>query len=505
MKKITLTVLLSAAIILFVNLVSNEYFFRVDFTEDKQYTLSHATLDMLKSLENPVTVTAYFSENLPPNIGGVKKYLEEMLIEYKQLSGDNVVYKFINPNKDEKTEQEALREGVQPVMINVREKDQMKQQKAFLGAVLKLGNQKEIIPIVQPGAALEYELSSSIKKMIVKDKPDIGFLQGHGEPSLAEINQAVEALSILYDVKPLSLNDSTPIPAGYKTIFILRPTDSVPKAQLSKLDAFLNQGGNLFVALNEVDGDFQNMMGRATHSNVADWLKSKGVTVESSFVTDSNAGSVTVQQQQGLFTISSQVQFPFLPVISNFADHPVTKGLSGIVMKFISPVKFSAEASDSSVSFTPLAFSSGHSGLLPAPQYFDIQKQWTDADFPLQKQTVAGVVEKKLSDGKSYRITVIGDADFPINGPQGQAQPLAPDNVNLLVNAIDWMSDDTGLIDLRTKGVKYRPLEDVKDTTKTFLKYLNFLLPIVLLTLYGLIRSQINRNKRIKRMQENYE
>jgi hypothetical protein len=73
-----------------------------------------------------------------------------------------------------------------------------------------------------------------------------------------------------------------------------------------------------------------------------------------------------------------------------------------------------------------------------------------------------------------------------------------------MVNSIDWLSDDTGLIELRTKGITNRPLDQIEDGKKTFLKYLNFLLPIFLIILYGIFRSRNNKIKEIKRMQENY-
>lgn len=79
-----------------------------------------------------------------------------------------------------------------------------------------------------------------------------------------------------------------------------------------------------------------------------------------------------------------------------------------------------------------------------------------------------------------------------------------PDNISLFVNAIDYLSDDTGLIELRTKGVSNRPLDQLEDGKKAFLKYLNFLLPILLVVIYGLFRMQYNRNLRNKRMEEGY-
>ena len=163
--KITTTIILITAIVLVVNLLSKRYNLRLDFTEDKQYTLSEATKDILKNLDEPVTVKAYFSENLPAHIAKTKDDFNDMLIEYSSISKGMVVYEFISPNEDQEIEKQAMQDGVQPIMINVREKDQVKQQKAFMGAVIELGEQKETIPFIQPGAAMEYSLSSSIKKL----------------------------------------------------------------------------------------------------------------------------------------------------------------------------------------------------------------------------------------------------------------------------------------------------------------------------------------------------
>src|ERR1043165_5158602 len=130
-------IILLIGIIILVNVASDSYFFRLDFTGDKRYTLSDATLNILKSIKEPITVKAYFSENLPPDIAKTKRDFKELLIEYANRSNGKIVYEFINPGEKEELETEAAQAGVQPVMINVREKDQMKQQKAYLGAVLK--------------------------------------------------------------------------------------------------------------------------------------------------------------------------------------------------------------------------------------------------------------------------------------------------------------------------------------------------------------------------------
>ena len=118
---------------------------------------------------------------------------------------------------------------------------------------------------------------------------------------------------------------------------------------------------------------------------------------------------------------------------------------------------------------------------------------------------IAVAASGKLSGNTNSKLIVFGSGRFIVNGAGQSAQKLQPDNVNIVSNAIDWLSDDTGLIQLRTKGVTARPIDSsLEDGTKTLLKYLNFLLPILLVIGYGIFRYQMNLKKKNKLMSENY-
>jgi gliding-associated putative ABC transporter substrate-binding component GldG len=502
-QKLITTALLILGIILLINIVANRFFVRLDFSEGHQYTLSKATRDIIKSLDAPVTVTAYFSENLPPDVAQVRNDFKDLLIEYGSASGGKIVYDFINPNKDQETENKAQQAGIQPVMINVRERDQMKQQRAYLGAVLQYEGKTEILPLIQPGTAMEYALSSTIKKLSVKDKPQIAFLQGNGEPALAEIPQLVEQLSILYDVNTVKLTDSTTIPSLYKTIIILSPADTIKADLLKQLDSYLANGGRILAAIDRVKGNLTNATGSTVNTGIEDWLKTKGIDVENGFVVDANCGNVMVRQQQGTFVMSTPVRFPFLPVITNFADHPITKGIEQVLMPFVSPIKYAAK--NNSVHITTIAGTSEKTGIERPPVYFNISRQWTANDFPFKSLPVAVAVDGKLVGGAYSKMVVFGNGDFATNGSGQNAQKLEADNVNLMANAIDWLSDDTGLIALRTKAINSRPINpNLEESTKTLIKYFNFLFPLLLIIGYGIIRYRHRKMLRNKWMSETY-
>ncbi len=501
-KNITFTLVFVIGIILLLNILAESLHLRLDLTQDNRYTLSKATKSILKSLEKPVTITAYFSEDLPPDIAKTRRYLKETLVEYSNLSDGMVVYEFVNPNESEKKEMEAQRAGVQPVLINVREKDQQKQQRAYMGAKVHVGDMSEVIPLIQPGASMEYDLSSSIKKIAVSDKPRIGFITGHGEPSLRALGQVRKSLEVLYSVEAYPLDDSLRNINDFKTLVWVNPTDSIPTEHIRRIDEYLAGGGNILIAYNRVEGDLSNASGKIVNTGLETWLQDKGLVVDKNFVIDASCGAVSVRQQVGPFSMPTQIQFPYLPKITNFAEHPITEGLEAVILPFASTITYTG---DTSLNFKPLAYTSKQSGTQPAPiQRFNINKEWTNKDFPLSKLTVGGLLSGNIVGDTQSNLVLFSDGDFAVSGEGQNRQQLGEDNVNLLVNSVDFLSDDTGLIELRTKGVTSRPLEQLEDGQKTFLKYLNFLLPILLIIIYGITRMQMNRNKRIKRMEEGY-
>lgn len=494
-------ILLVIGVLILINILSEQFFFRLDLTQDGIYTLSKATKNILKDLEEPVTVKAYFTKkDLPPQYLKIREDFKNLLIEFNAASGGNVVYEFIDPNEKTEKEQEAMQAGIQPVLIQVREKDQMKQLKAYLGAVLQYGDETEVIPFMKEGEAMEYALASGIKKISLVNKPEIALIQGHGEATLAEMQQANFALGILYKVREVELSDTTQLD-HYKAVAIVAPKDSFPVGQLRVLDNYLSKGGHLFLAMNRVDADFQTLQGTEITTGLESWLANKGLNVDKNFVIDVNCATISVTQQSGMFRYNRPMKFFYLPILNTFHEHPITKGLEQVVLKFASTLSYSG---DTAVKFTPLLQSSSKSSTLSAPLTLDIRKNWTEADFPMSNLTLGGVLEGPIVGDVYSKLVVYSDGDFAVNGEGQGAQQQQPDNINLFVNTIDWLSDDTGLIDLRTKGITSRPLDELEDSTKQLLKWLNFLLPILLIIIYGFVRMQRNKSLRMRRMEKGY-
>ena len=495
MKKSTIFIQLAiaVAIIVVVNLISKGLYLRLDFTEDQRYTLSKATKDILKDLEEVITIKAYFTEELPAQLAHVRTDLRDQLIEYENLSGGNIVFEFINPNESEELKREAAENGIAPISINVIENDQRQQLQAFLGIVMKSGDRTEVIPLVRPESAVEYDLTTAIKKISIASKPKLAMLNGFGEAGINSYQQLLQQLSVLYDVETFNMGDTNSIPTYYRGLIWINPTDTIPSSEFYKIDQYLNQGGNLFLAYASVVGDLQSSsLSAANDVGIKSWLSKKGVVYGNDFVIDANCASVTVRQQQGFFTINSQVEFPYFPLVSNFEEHPTTAGLEGLLLPFTN--SFTFVDADTSLRVNSLFYTSELSGVVQAPSFVDVQKQWTKGDFPMQEQILAASIEGiGAGDGG---IVVVGNSGFIFNGEGQQAQQVSPDNVNFASNAIDWLADDTGLIELRTKAVTSRPLDAIEDSTKNIIKYGNVFAPILLLLIYAFIRKQLDNKKR---------
>ncbi|NOT36021.1 MAG: hypothetical protein HOP11_01425 [Saprospiraceae bacterium] len=497
MKSIQTKIIIGIIAFAAINWVSKYVFYRLDLTANKEFTLSNATKDILKGLNEKAKIKAFFSEDLPTDVAKVREDFQNMLSEFANISKGNVEYEFISPNEDATKEQEAMQQGIQPVMINVREKDQSKQLKAFLGATIEYKGKKEVIPVIQPGTAMEYALATNLKKLSVENKPKIGFLQGHREAAIQELAQVYESLNILYDVQSVYLSDTVRL-LDYKTVVIMRPQDSISPQHFLMLNEYVNKGGNIIVGLNQIDYDLQSGQSSLNRTGVDQWLRTKGVLIDTALVVDAACGSVQVQQQQGFFTYNTPIQLPYLPLIQRFPFHPVTKGLERVILQFASPLIFEGIPNSK---FTPLVYTSEKSNIEKYPIVINIEKQWSEADFTQRNICVGGLLES--STGNTGKMIIFGDGDFPVG--RGRQQQVNEDNVSLLVNAIDFLSDDTGLIELRTKAVETRPIKELDEASRNSYKYLNFLLPIALVLGYGFFRTSMNRRKRMQRAEESYK
>ncbi len=481
--------------VLLLNILSCFLFFRWDFTSSKRYSLSKVSKNIIKQNTEPIVIDFYVTEDLPQDIKKLAREFQALLKEYRSLSNASFIINTIYPDNQEK-EFRATQAGILPIYKEIRERDLEKVQRIFIGAVIHVGDKEATIPMINFDTPLEYEITRLIKQASDTIKPTVGFVYGHGEATFKQMIRLDKELSNLTNMQSINLNNDIPLDA-YNVICIIDPKDTYSAYEIERLENYLAKGGRLFLALNHAIGQLGDRnSGFINPTGIENMLEKMGLKIKYDFVVDNNCGSIAIDQRYGLFEFQTNISFPYLPIITNFSKHTITYGLRSMLLPFASSIE--QIKTHSAYVFSPLAKTSGISGLQQAPVFFNLQKQWTQNDFNHPHNIVAALL---TNDDNNSAIVTITDADFLSNSIANSGHT---DNITFAVNSIEWLADNSGLIQLRNKFTTFSSLEPINDKTKETLKYLNFLLPILILATAALFQLRKNQRKRTNRSQPGY-
>ena len=478
MKKIIKDIISILTVILLVNIFSFFIFFRWDFTKTKRYSLSKVSKTSIRNNVEPIVVDFYVTEDLPQDTKKLVKEFRSLLKEYKSLSNVSFTINTIYPDNTEK-EFKATQEGIIPSFNEIRERDLEKIQKIYCGAVFHIGNNKTVLPNISFNTPIEYEITRMLKQASDTIKPRIGFVRGHGETTLNLMSELVDELSHLTDITVVDLNLNTY--EDCNVLCLINPKDNFSPYEIAQLEKFLSKGGRLFIALNHAIGllDHPNN-GYINSTGVEDMLEKKGLKIRNDFIIDNNCGVCNFEQQYGYLKFQRSVSFPYCPVITNFSKHTITYGLRSMLLMFASSIE--QIKTPTPYIFTPLAQSSSISGVQQAPVCFDLEKQWTQRDFNRPHNIVAALL---TNDDNNSAIVTITDADFLINQ---SAIDGHTDNITFALNSIEWLADNSGLIQLRNKFTTFPVLEPV-GTLPDYMEPIGVGMPVDLLMRRPDVRS----------------
>jgi gliding-associated putative ABC transporter substrate-binding component GldG len=511
-----LRIALVFVILILLNIVSVRIFDRIDLTRNRLYTLSDASRTLMRNLDDKVTIKAYFTDDLPAPYNNNRRMLLDQLNEYKAYARGNLVVEFIDPS-GEKTEAEAQQAGVSPVQIQVIKEDKAQVQRAYMGIVFLYEDKKEVIPIVQHPEGLEYEISSTMKRLTSRGTLKVGFLTGHGEPEMKDLRTVQETMRKQYQFATVDVSKNTPVPPDIAVLVVMAPTDRFTESQKFQIDQYLMRGGRIAFLLNAIDANLQQGYGRQLTLGLDDLLASYGARVNTDLVRDAQCASISIVQQQYGFSMQSQVPFPYLPLVSNFSKgNAMVKDLQRVVLFFASSID-TADAASKGLSAEILLRSSKQSGRMTSAFAYDPMQHFTRTDFAESEIPLAAVIDGKFTSafkGKAVpsdtaagsaapaasvqesspetRIVILGDGDFARDQYMGGNR----DNIALFANIVDYLVDDAGLITIRTRQESMKQLDPVSDGTRSIVKYANLIVPPLLVIGYGLLRWRIKRARR---------
>jgi len=368
-----------------------------------------------------------------------------------------------------------------------------------MGMVFLYEDEREIIPVIQTTTGLEYEITTKIKKLVDTNKETIAITKTVGQNNIKNDNIS-QLLRQRYTVRNINLEQE--IASNISLMLLNGVEDSLTSGERQSLEAFIVRGGNILLAQNRIKTDLSTQQANPIESDIFTLLDSYGLHIEPNLVLDLNCGKVNVQQNLGFLRIPVPMDYPFLPIIkkSSFNKNIVmVSGLEALRLMFPSELTYN----DSLFNIVPLFTSSNKSttmqeffNLNPDPNANPSFRQLNE-----EGKTLGAIAEIVQQDsGILSQLILITDSKFISDDGGGGAG----ENQIFIMNAVDYLLGDRELIALRSREITSRPLEELKDAEKSRWKWINILLPSILVIGFGFIRLK-RENGQSKILEEIYD
>ena len=479
---------IAAGILVLLNVLGVFAFTRLDLTEKRLFSLSDGSKRVAHGLTDTLEITAYFTEDLPPPHNATERYVRDLLTEYEVASGGKIVVRYVNPDSDEEKEQ-AEEDGVPEVRNRVFEDDEVTERLGFRGLVMRYLNQKEVIPVVQNTAGLEYELTMRLKKM-VGDKRPIGILANSEGVNLTKGLTRLRGWLPTYDLR--EVNADSEIDDELAALLIVEPAAALSDTQLRRVNQYVMNGGSLgiFGGSMKIGLEGAEPTATAVDSGLNQLLRSWGVEIQEDVVADARCELAPLRTRFGVMA----VRYPAVPSVmfdpELSKEHPAIFRLDAAPVPFASSLKLTNRLRDDrEVESTTLARSSEDTWLLSGeniPLRIRPLQEWGNdlrAAESSEGSALVVAIEGKLpsafggssessAEGSEpsnvtapsraatkVRVLVSGSASFlrdeflPEAG--GDEQQGGMNNaLAFALNAVDWLAQESDLIAIRAKNVE---------------------------------------------------
>ena len=540
-------------ILTLVNIGGRFYFFRVDLTGDHRYSLHPATQKQLEELNDIAFFRVYLDGDLPAGFQRLRNSIMETLQEMTVYGGDNIQFELINPTEsgDPKKIQEIYRElseqGLKYTNLFATEGEVNTEQVIFPGAILSYNEREYPIQFLRSNIGstpeemlnnsiqqVEFELSSAIRKATNRIKSPIGILTGDGYTPPIYLQSLIQNLLEFYTVDTLSIDGKVDALDRYEAIIIPGPIKSVPPKDKYLLDQFIMHGGKTlwFVDGVEVRKDSLFTLGTtlslANDVDLTDMLFKYGVRVNSDLIMDLQ--SLPIPVVTGMMGDQPrQDMFPwfYFPLQFSLDNHPINQDLDAVATQFVS----SLDTLKNDISKTPLLMSSEKSKLVNAPTRVSLNILRFPPD---ERQYSKGrIINGVLLEGEfesAFKNRISPEiSENPVFNYKEKSEPnkmivfssssivknevdtlrqkyfdlgyykytrTVYANKELVMNAVNFLMDDSGLINARSKKFKIRLLDRPEITkNRRFLQTVNTVFPVVLISLITLLAVLLRRKR----------
>jgi ABC-2 type transport system permease protein len=561
-----LELVLGLAVVGLVLFIGSFLRLRADLTNEQRYTLTPSTKQMLEELPDVVYVKVYLTGELPADLQRFSRSIRELLDEMRVVQPEKVQYSFIDPSEspDEKTRKETYdqlqKEGLQYSSIRMRDKESFSERIVFPGALVTYRDKTVPVQLLKtqlrtPDADivnrsinnLEYELASAFRQSTQREKAKIAFLRGHGELRDMEVADITAALSELYDIEPVVLDErldalSHKVPNmayrlnDYDAIIVAKPDSTFSPRAAYVLDQFIMNGGKALWLIDPMNANLDSLRKNQFSIAVAKDLGldelffSYGLRVNKDLVLDRSCAPIELYTQP-YGNQRKLERFPWFwePVLIPQSTHPIVSNIDPIHMRFASSLD---TIGVDSVRKTVLLTSSPAS--LAQRNPVRVSLNVVEIPPPFERQStphmpMAVLLEGKFKSafmdrlpqefitdpsvgyrehGKATAQIVISDGDVignRVDAAKGMYYMLGFDryantkiygNRELIVNAMNYLLDDRSLISIRSRTITLRQLDPERIVVdRSRWQLFNTALPVIIAVLFGLLYQTIRRRK----------
>ncbi len=534
--------------ILFLLLVSHDFFFRLDLTSDKRYSLDKNTKSFLRDLKEEVEVEVYLEGDLPINFKKFRNSIEEKLIEFRNES-KFIKFKFTNVQKLSIKERKRLFKSLKKEKIyatNIFIRDRGKRIEKIVFPIAKIsskdketyiklfkvqGNTPTEILIHKAIEGLEYNLISSISDTILINQKKIAILIGCGQPPKKKLSMISKAIRKSYILDFVDIDKDI---NSYDALIMIKP--SIPFSDTSKylLDQYIMNGGKILFFINSVNINMKNLykgldFAFPNNINLSDMLFKYGVRINQDLIEDLNSSYYPIVVGGDNKNLKMQwLRWPFFPIIDNFGNHIITKKISSVSTRFVSSIDI---IKNTDINKIPLLLTSKHSRRNFSPIKIDLNDLRKDLNpneynqgpfkiaYLLEGHFTSFFVNKFLPEGfnkerfkeksKLTSLLIVSSGNMIVN----EVDPKTKSPIDLgydfyynhtfsqqefVLNVLDYMLNKNSLIFSKNKDIKLRLLNlaKIKDHYLRW-QLINIFVPIFILLIWALIWNYFYRKRNI--------
>jgi gliding-associated putative ABC transporter substrate-binding component GldG len=541
-------------ILVVLNVLGTIFFHRFDLTKDKRYTLSPTSLGIVKQVQNPLSIKIYMAGDLPADFRRLQQETKQLLEEF-QAYNSNIVFEFVDPLENEEESDELTKslfqKGLTPINITVDDRGKQSQAMVFPWAVAVYNNKEVNIPLLKNimGASttqkvigsiqhLEYSIADAINKITKDKQKKVAIIKGNGELNEVHVAKMLMQIRESYFIGPFTLDSVAKDPNGtlnalkkYDLAIISKPTEKFSDEEKEVLDQFIMNGGKTLWLIDQVAADMDSLyndMGATLayprDLNLNDMFFKYGFRINPDLIKDEQGTPIKLATgEQGSATQYQDFIWKFAPQVYPTSQHPIVKNLGGIKFDFANPI----DTLKNGIKKTVLLQSSQYSKTIGSPVEVNLNmvtEKTTPQDYlnkgnkplaVLLEGTFHSAFENRVlpfkdnsftATGKPNKMIVVADGDIARNQLDKNLMPVELgydqrtgnlyDNKDFVMNCINYLLDDTGLINIRSKDVEL-PLLDKEKVYEsyTFTQFITIGVPILILLVFGLVFTFVRKRK----------